>query len=76
MILDDHGSLTVNSTRGDELPHRPENLALRQEIHEVVPVAKRPGEFRMEPVNVRPLPTDDSWFETTWSDWKNGRVFQ
>jgi hypothetical protein len=21
---------------------------------------------------VRPLPTDDSWFETTWADWRKG----
>jgi hypothetical protein len=75
MILDDNGDLTVDSKRGSELRHRSENTALRQEILEVGQIENRPGEFAIEPVPVRPLPTDDSWYETTWAAWNDGRVF-
>jgi len=34
------------------------------------------GRFRVTPVPVRPLPEDDSWYETTWQAWAEGRVFE
>ena len=27
------------------------------------------------PVPVRPIPDDDSWYETTWREWLEGRIF-
>ncbi len=75
MILDDNGELTVNSRRGQELRHRGENLAKRQEILEIQQKPGKSGEFAVEPVSVRPLPTDESWYETTWAAWNEGRIY-
>jgi len=73
MILDDGGDLTVATKRGQELPHRSENMALRAEILETRLAA--PGRFDVTPVPVRPIPEDDSWYETTWREWLEGRIF-
>jgi succinate dehydrogenase/fumarate reductase flavoprotein subunit len=75
MILDENGDLTVDSKRGSELRHRSENLEQRLEILEVVQRDEAPGEFDIQPVAVRPLPNDDSWFETTWAAWGKGEIY-
>lgn len=76
MILDETGSLTVNSRRGQELRHRPENLEKRREILEIRQRDGAPGEFAVQAVPVRPLPDDDGWFETVWADFQAGRVME
>ena len=76
MILDEEGDLAVERQQSTEFRHRSENLEKRKEILEVTQLDGQPGEFRVEPVPVRPLPPDDSWFETTWADWQAGRIFQ
>ena len=73
MILDDDGDLTVATKRGQELPHRSETLDLRNEILETRLAA--PGDFEVTAVPVRPIPDDDSWYETTWREWMDGRIF-
>ena len=76
MILDDAGDLAVESKRGTELRHRSENLEKRKEILEIR-LADGSGEaFDVTPVPVRPLPEDDSWFETTWAAWNEGHIFE
>jgi len=75
MVLDPAGELVLASKRGRELPHRAENLAKRQEILEI---ALRPGtrcDFAVTPVAVRPLPTDESWYETAWAARSRGEVY-
>lgn len=75
MILDPNGELVLSSKRGQELPHRAESMAKRQEILEL---ALQPGalcDFAVTPVSVRPLPRDDSWYETTWAAWNRGDVY-
>lgn len=74
MILDPKGDLAVKTKRGSELPHRSENVAMRGEILET----RRSmfGHFAVTPVPVRPLPDDDSWYETTWRQWLGGEVFR
>jgi succinate dehydrogenase/fumarate reductase flavoprotein subunit len=74
MILDPKGDLAVTTKRGTELPHRSENLELRKEILETrfAPL----GYFEVYPVPVRPLPQDDSWYETTWRQWLKGEIFR
>jgi len=74
VIADPEGELRVQTRRGTELPHRPENTQMRKEILETSMVG--PGEFRVSPVPVRPLPEDDSWYETTWKAWREGEVFK
>jgi len=76
MILDDTGELTVNSSRGRELRHRAENMSKRQEILEIQLADSATGEFAVTAVDVRPLPTDDSWFETTWAAWGRGEIYK
>ncbi len=73
MVLDDAGDLSVKTKRGECLRHRAENVAMRNEILEVQLNAR--GEFDVWPAPVRPLPNDDSWYETTWSEWREGRIF-
>jgi succinate dehydrogenase/fumarate reductase flavoprotein subunit len=74
VIPDDEGDLWVETKRGRELRHRSENLALRQEILETQ--VSEDGGIIIEPVPVRPLPDDDSWYETTWREWEGGRIYE
>ncbi len=76
MVLDDEGELAVHSKRGTELRHREENMEKRKEILEVCQKDNESGAFNVYPVAVRPLPEDESWFENTWSDWDQGRIFE
>ena len=76
MILDEQGTLTVDSKRGSEMRHRAENLEKRKEILEIRQTSDQPGGFAVTPVAVRPLPKDESWFETTWGAWNAGRIYQ
>ena len=76
MVLDEQGSLDVVAAGKHCLRHRPENLEKRKEILEL---CLKPGsdcEFDVTSVPVRPLPTDDSWFETTWADFEKGKIFR
>ena len=73
MVLDDSGDLTVRTKKGECLRHRGENMAMRDEILEVR--LTETGDFQVNAVPVRPLPEDNSWYETTWSDWLEGRIF-
>ena len=73
VVLDEAGDRVVETKRGREMPHRSENVAMRQEILEVS--GDDGGEFDVSPVEVRPLPEDDSWYETTWREWEEKRVF-
>jgi len=74
VVADPEGTLKIETRRGSELPHRPENVEMRREILETV--LGPDGRFRVTPVQVRPLPEDDSWYETTWAEWREGRVFR
>ncbi|MBT4822472.1 MAG: oxidoreductase, partial [Lentisphaerae bacterium] len=74
MVLDSEGELTVDSKRGSELRHRAEDLSKREEILEVTLTSGSLARFQVAAVPVRPLPEDDSWYETTWAAWNDGRV--
>lgn len=74
MVLDREGSLVVDTAQGPRLPHRPENMQMRQEILEVR--LNEQGEFDVWATQVRPLPQDDSWYENTWREWREKRIFE
>jgi succinate dehydrogenase/fumarate reductase flavoprotein subunit len=74
LIQDAEGELSVETKKGTELPHRPENMEMREEIIETV--LGQDGEFEVRPVERRPLPEDESWYETTWDEWRKGRIFE
>ena len=73
VVVDREGSALAQTVRGPRLPHRPETVAMRQEIIEVRWHAGRGFEAR--PTPVRPLPEDASWYETTWQEWREGRIY-
>ena len=75
MVLDAEGELAVQTCRGPVLRHRAENRAQRGEILEVAVAGGSVCDVRVTPVPVRPLPTDESWFETTWAAFARGEVF-
>ena len=72
MVATDDGELTVDTERGSQCPHRPENEEMRGEILETV--LRDDAQFEVYPVEVRPLPEDESWFESVWRDWRAGRM--
>jgi succinate dehydrogenase/fumarate reductase flavoprotein subunit len=74
VVLDPSGDLTMDTRRGSELRHRSENLGMRSETLETR--VSDDGRIEVYPVAVRPLPRDDAWYETTWRDWVEGRVFE
>jgi len=73
VVLDEGGDRVVETKRGVEMPHRSENLAMREEILEVW--QGEDGEMYVGVTPVRPLPEDASWYETTWRAWREGAVF-
>ena len=73
MVVDENGDRTLDTKKGSILKYRSENLEMRQEILETR--LNTSGEFDVAPVPVRPLPEDDSWYETTWREWLDGRIF-
>jgi succinate dehydrogenase/fumarate reductase flavoprotein subunit len=76
MVLDEEGTLSVHSRRGSELRHREENIAKRQEILELSLQAGTLCDFAVRVDPVRPLPQDDSWYESTWAEWNAGEIFR
>ncbi len=73
VVLDEAGDRTVLSRQGAGMRHRSENLAMRAQVLEVA--LARDGTFGVSVTPVRELPVDDSWYETTWRQWREGRVF-
>ncbi len=74
MIADPKGAGAARSAKGELLRYRPENMDLRKQVLEVRLDPR--GAFKTTLVPVRPLPQDDSWFETVWAEWKSGKVFE
>ena len=76
MVLDDDGDLDVLAGGVRCMRHRSENMEARKEILEVALKTGTSCDFDVTAVSVRPLPEDDSWFENTWADFADGRIFQ
>ena len=76
MVLDENGDLDVQVAGNQCLRHRSENMSARNEILELSLRKGTDCDFDVAAVPVRPLPTDDSWFENTWADFANGRIFR
>jgi succinate dehydrogenase/fumarate reductase flavoprotein subunit len=74
VIVDRSGNSVMHTVKGPRLPHRPENIEMRQEIIEVRMKPSGVGETWTTPV--RPLPQDDSWYETTWQAWREGKIYE
>jgi len=74
VVEDPQSRLTVKTKKGEDLPHREENAEMKKEILETS--LAKDGEFQVKPVNVRPLPEDNSWYETVWREWREGNIFK
>ncbi len=76
VILDPDGDREIAlGASSDVLRYRSENRALRDEILEIRLRPEAQCEFSVYPVPVRPLPADESWFETTWAAHRRGEVY-
>jgi len=74
LVLDEAGDCSVELPGGGALRYRSENVDMRKEILEV---SFGPGgDCTVEAVPVRPLPGDDSWYETTWAEWRSGDIYR
>ncbi len=73
VVLDGEGDMWVDSPRGKELQHRSEDESMRSEILETSVIDD--GSIDIEAVAVRPMPEDDSWYETTWRQWQDGEIY-
>jgi len=74
MVIDRSGDRLVETKTGTSLPHRSENLAMREEIVEARFNENR-TETQIKVTPVRPLPEDASWYETTWRKWRAGEIY-
>ncbi|MCX7015065.1 MAG: FAD-binding protein [Candidatus Sumerlaeota bacterium] len=73
LVTDANGALPHPSLE-DHWRLLPENPALRNEILSIAYDAATDS-FRSRVEAVRPIPEDHSWFENTWRDFREGRVF-
>ncbi len=74
VVLDEAGDRVLQTAAGTVMPHRGENMALRREILEVG--LDETGQYTTWITPVRPLPADDSWYESVWRHWRDGEVFE
>jgi hypothetical protein len=72
MVVDRSGDRLVAAAPGNRLPHRSENLDTRREIAEA---RWNSDAVETKVTPVRPLPHDESWFETTWHRWRAGDIY-
>lgn len=73
VVQDEAGKLLVKTKRGEELPHRSEDPSKKKEILETK--VGRDFNVEVKTVPVRTIPEDDSWFETTWKEFREGGIF-
>jgi hypothetical protein len=70
--LDPRGE-KVHPQLGDEWRIRTEDTAFREKVLETQ--ATRDGRVENRWVARRPIPEEDSWFETTWAKFRNGEIY-
>lgn len=74
LVTDPSGSLP-HPDLPPEWKSLPENVALRAEILEITYDAAS-DRFDTRVASPRPFPTGDFWFENTWTEFREGKVFQ
>jgi len=73
LVMDRNGTPVLESL-DDEWRYKPENEELRNYVLETVLGAD--GRFRSAWKPRRPLPEEESWFETVWGRYMNGEIFK
>jgi len=74
IVTDPSGTLP-HPALGDQWRYLPENVALRDEIIELLYVTAD-DRFVTRVVSPRPIPSDEFWFENTWAEFREGLVFR
>lgn len=72
MVLDPAGDQELRLPDGTHLRYRSENRVKRNEILELRWDGR--SDFSVTGTPVRPLPRDESWFETVWNAWNAGEI--
>ncbi len=72
LVLDRRGT-KVHDALGDDWNFVPENPQFRDKVQETVLLA--PGMVGHSWAARRPLPLSDAWFETAWSEYRNGNIY-
>ncbi|MGB4041293.1 MAG: FAD-binding protein [Bacillota bacterium] len=72
LVLDRNGK-PIHDQLGEEWRYKLETTELRDRILQVQYDGQ--GDFKTWWVDVRPIPTDDFWFENVWADYVEGTVF-
>jgi len=72
LVMDENG-MTVLESLGDAWRYKPENPELRNHVLETV--LGKDGRFYSQWKPRRPIPQEESWFETVWGRYLNGEIF-
>ena len=73
LVMDRNGTPVLESL-GDEWRYKPENEDLRNYVLETT--LGEDGRFHSAWKPRRPLPEEESWFETVWGRYMNGEIFE
>ncbi len=73
LVLDPRG-LLVHHSLGERWRYLPEDPAYREKVLTIRPSRGEVSEVRWIPR--RGIPETDAWFETTWADFKSGKIFE
>ena len=73
-IVLDAGGMNIHPNLDETWKIMPEDSSFRSRVLESTLI---PGDgVRNEWVNCRPIPEIDSWFETTWASYREGKIYQ
>jgi len=73
MIMDPQG-IPVLQSLGKEWSYKLENVELRNLVQEAV--LGKDGKIHIDWQQRRPMPEEDSWFETVWGKFQQGEIFK
>jgi hypothetical protein len=73
IALDNKG-IEIHRKLGKEWKFTPENPKFREKVLEsvVTPDGKTLNKW----IKRRPIPKDESWFETVWTEFKEGKIYK
>ncbi|MCK4401682.1 hypothetical protein KAW08_05215, partial [bacterium] len=73
VIIDSMSKNRLKCKKGELFKYRKENIPLKNKIQYI---SYNKDRLSISYEDVRPLPEDDSWYETTWADWKGKNIFK
>lgn len=73
LVVDEDGTPdagVVNSAKGILMRYKKERVEDRSER-----IVVSGSELKVSVEKIRPIPEDKSWFESTWAQWRDGKIF-